>query len=108
VLPYREPTTNLVLSADLSKPVPQFAPFFRLVRKLQGDDVEQRVYLAPTFSLQDEEADAVEEVGALSKKMAQDLDQIEDAGRLSRQVRQVQTGGPDGTWISNKQVAQAV
>ena len=46
--------------------------------------------------------------GALSKKMAQDLDGIEDAGRLSRQLRQVQTGGPDGTWTINKQVAQAV
>ena len=34
-----------------AKPVLQFAPFFRLVRNLQGDDVEQRVYLAPTFSL---------------------------------------------------------
>jgi hypothetical protein len=89
-----------------AKPVPQFAPFFRLVRNLQGDDVEQRVYLAPTFSLQDEDADAVEEVDALSKKMAQDLDSFEDTGRLSRQLRQVQTGGPDGTWILNKQVAQ--
>ena len=42
-----------------AKPVPQFAPFFRLVRNLQGDDVEQRVYLAPTFSLQDEDADGI-------------------------------------------------
>jgi hypothetical protein len=67
-----------------AKPVPQFAPFFRLVRNLQGDDVEQRVYLAPTFSLQDEDADAIEEVGTLSKKMAQDLDGLEDTGRLSR------------------------
>jgi site-specific DNA recombinase len=79
-----------------AKPVPQFAPFFRLVRNLQGDDVEQRVYLAPTFSLQDEDADAVEEVGAISKKMAQDLEGIDDTGRLSRQVELVQTGGPDG------------
>jgi hypothetical protein len=90
-----------------AKPVPQFAPFFRLVRNLQGDDVEQRVYLAPTFSLQADDVEAVEEVGTMSKKMAQDLDGIEDAGRLSRQVVLVQTGGPDGTWITNKQVAQA-
>jgi hypothetical protein len=82
-----------------AKPVGQFAPFFRLVRNLQGDDVEQRVYLAPTFSLQDEDADTVEEVGALSKKMAQDL---EDTGRLSRHLRQVQTGGPDGVPIRER------
>jgi hypothetical protein len=68
------------------------------VRNLQGDDVEQRVYLAPTFSLHNEDADTVEEVGEMSKKMAQDLDGIEDTGRLSRQLRQVQTGGPDGTY----------
>ena len=60
--------------------------------------MEQRVYLAPTFSLQNEDVDAVEEVDALSKKMAQNLDGIEDTGRLSRQLRQVQTGGPDGTY----------
>jgi hypothetical protein len=53
-----------------AKPVPQFAPVFRLVRNLQGDDVERRVYLAPTFGLQDHATDFVEEVGALSKKMA--------------------------------------
>ena len=101
-----------------AKPVPQLAPFFRLVRNLQGDDIEQRVYLAPTFSLQEEDADegdpdegdpdAGEEVGKMSKKMAQNLDGIEDTGRLSRQLQRVQTGGPDGTWTINKQVAQAV
>ena len=79
-----------------AKPVPQFAPFFRLVRNLQGDDMEQRVYLAPTFSLQDDEADAVEEVGEMSKKMAQDLDGIEDTGRLSRQLQKYRQADPTG------------
>lgn len=71
-----------------AKPVAQFAPFFRLVGNLNGDEPGQRYYLAPGILSAFDESD-VEQVGQMAKETAHNL----DGHGLSRLV---QTGGPDG------------
>jgi hypothetical protein len=57
-----------------AKPVAQFAPFLRLIRNLNGDDPEQRYYLAPGIIWELEEMELVaEQVSDAAKEIAHDL-----------------------------------
>ena len=81
-----------------AKPVAQFAPFFRLIRNLNGEDPEQRYYLAPGVIWELEEMElAAGQVSDAAKEIAHDLG---DHGQLvvthSQVSHGVQTSGPDG------------
>lgn len=91
-----------------AKPVAQFAPFFRLIRNLNGDDPDQRYFLAPGIIWELEEMDLMaEQVSDAAKEIAHDLDDHGQSIVAPAMVsRRVQTGGPDGTEFRHKQVAQ--
>lgn len=81
-----------------AKPVVQFAPFSRLIRNLNGEDPDQRYFLASGIIWELEEMElAAEQVGNAAKEMAHDLDDHGQSVLTPAMVSHgVQTSGPDG------------